>query len=193
MQNWDNEIDDGARQMTEGRPDASFTAQRSGPHRHGRFSTTPQRLGKNLVSRSPLATAAVVALAIVRPPWKSDVAKPRPDTTHATPPAVLRDPSHPVAGSAVLEAKPDFQYELPGAVSGRRASEVSAFSRTVSDTSGVSDRIDMRPPLPIRVEQLGVDAMETMDAILVPGLDIAPLEVPILAVAMLDVPVMGDD
>lgn len=191
MQNWDNDIDDGARQMTEGRPDASFTARVL-----ARIDTVdsrrPQRLARTW-SAFALATAAVVALAIVRPPWKSDVAKPRPDTTHATPPAVLRDPSHPVAGSAVLEAKPDFQYELPGAVSGRRASEVSAFSRTVSDTSGVSDRIDMRPPLPIRVEQLGVDAMETMDAILVPGLDIAPLEVPILAVAMLDVPVMGDD
>ena len=69
MANWDSEIDDVARRMTDGEPGASFRAQVLDRIERADRTRWPRRL---VWTWSAVAGIAVLALAIVRPAWKAD-------------------------------------------------------------------------------------------------------------------------
>ena len=206
MGNWDNQIDDVARQMTEGGPGGSFTA---------RVLTRidrrdPRPWVRRVVWRwSPVVVAVATALALViaLARWNTGTVRLKPDTTDgkdATTGVVARTSSASThVGADVAET------------TANRSDVVSGFSRTVDgspgssrtraatpgprrttagtiETSARADRMESLEPSPILVAPLGVDAMETTAAIAVPGFAVSPLEVPALAIALLDLPAIGD-
>jgi hypothetical protein len=74
MTNWDDEIDDVARQITAGKPDTGLRARVL-----ARIEVKPWWSRRSVWAWSPVAlvATAVVAILIVRPGWKSEDAAPK--------------------------------------------------------------------------------------------------------------------
>ena len=93
MTNWDNEIDDVARQMTAGEPDARLTARVLA---QVEAHETPWWSRRLVWAWSPVVVAAtaIVAILIVRPGWKSE------DAARNQPPVVVRPSGSGETGTA---------------------------------------------------------------------------------------------
>jgi hypothetical protein len=217
MGNWDSEIDDVARQMTEGGPDANVKARVLA--RIGAASPQPW-LRRSVWTWSPVAVAAaaVLVLTIVPPMWKTETVRLKPDTarvvTETAGAMILPKPD----ASSTIQPNPENKYAAtradtsvaptnrqaasqitsspPSLVvlgSSRSTSEGSGFAGAVGNASGFNEtRIATLVPSPIDVAPLGVELMETMAAIQVPTLAVPALDVPALAIALLEVPATGD-
>ena len=193
MGSWDSEIDEVARSMTEGRPGALFTAQVL-----ARLDETAARTTSSGVVwmglTGAVAAAFVLAIVMVRVPW-------RPDSVDLT--SGTHEISGPVRGTPESVGRPSEHADSGGPsphttsaiASPPYPSIVPSGSQTVL-TKGEADarRVQTLAIAPIRVDRLDVDPMETTVAIQVPALDVPILEVPTLAaIARLDIPAMADD
>jgi hypothetical protein len=181
MGNWDNQIDDVARQMTEGGPGGSFTARVL-----TRIDTRdPQPWVRRVVWRwSPVVVAVATALALViaLARWNTGTVRLKPDTTDGRTPRraswrglrPLRRTSErmsqkrpPIDRTSVrlqptrtdrpARAEPVPQPGVPGRRRGLRRAPITERSNR---------RRFCRP--------LGVDAMETTAAIVVLGFAVSP-------------------
>jgi hypothetical protein len=167
MTNWDNEIDEVARAMTEGEPHGSLKARVL-----ARLEDQPRPTWRSPWILAPIATVAiaVVVAFVMRGP---DEVRLKPETTaqvrlkpDATPQvrlkpditAVAPEPTEPVVVSAL-----------------RRTSTVR--STTVAAETRTAD-IDSLAPPPIEIEPIDVDDMENMESLQVPALSVSLLEVP---------------
>jgi hypothetical protein len=195
MGNWNNDIDDVARDMTEGGPDGSFKARVLS--RIDTDEPRPWPLRSLWTWSSVIAAAAVLALVFIRPPWKADTPSTvplKPDTTYVPTDDSTRGGAE-AAGArreGTLAATAPATSRLPSSPARSGADSPSPVA-VVSEAPVIRvDRIDTLEPSPIRIESLGVEAMETTTAIPVPRLTVAPFEVPPLAVARLEVSAMGE-
>jgi hypothetical protein len=183
MTNWDNEIDDVAREMAGTEPDAGLKARVLA---RIEANEAPWWSRRSVWAWSPVAVAAtaVLALLIVGATWTSDNAagtkvRHKPDPTYHTV-RLKPDPKDdevrlkPDPTATSVRLKPDPTYSYVG----------SAFRRT--ETGPVNDALvqagDLAPP-PIEIEPIGVEVMEAMETI----------QVQRLAVAQLEVPTIGDE
>ena len=233
MANWDSEIDEVARRMTEGEPGAGFRAQVL--DRIEKADATGWRL--RIVWAWPaVAGIAVLALMIARPAWKADWIRLTPDTqdnasgrgrsaaggsladaaqgrrggvetNKADAPAATAESSRagspetapgsasvPQAGSLASAGVNRSVSEVSGGARARPAAFAprEATVKTIDATARADGLVSLAPAL-IDIEPLRAAAVETPETIQVPGLDIAPLGVPRLVIARLDVPAMGDE
>jgi hypothetical protein len=176
----DATIDEVAREMTRGElpPDFRTRVIARLESRDGRLWSW--RRGWVL---SPLAIAAAVLLAVlvVRAPWRSDgrvapeirsEVRPKPDPMHV---GKNPDPSPSYVGSdfsriasagvtSVVRLKPDATYE-------------SAAASDLAPGPIQIESLDVEAMESMEVAPLSVDAMESID---VARLDVAPLEVPVI-------------
>lgn len=185
MRNWDSEIDGIARRLTEGVPDANFKARIL-----RRIETIDSRRGpRRLVWMAPaiaVATAAAVMFVVVRPPRMVGPVQRKPETldvTRRTAHNANRNDTIAGAGNGVrrsFEASDSSRSGVAPTGHGDRSRE--------TDVIAAASRADGFELSPIHVEPLDVDPIESIEAIGVPRLDVAPLQVPVLTVTLLDVP-----
>jgi hypothetical protein len=177
MTNWDEEIDDVARQMTAGEPDASLKARVL-----ARIDTVDsgRRSGWSMWTWSPVAlVAALVAVVIVLAPWKSAKQGPVGMTAdkqiEATPLAPASDGHTGLTDDhdGLKGIRPNRPSYAGRGLSGP-ASERVAFAGALV----ASDESDSLEPQLIEIEPIGVESMEAMESIQVPALASARIEVP---------------
>jgi len=189
MANWDNQIDDAARQMTGGEPDAGFNASV-----FARIDReTGQRRGWSMWvwPAAALAAAAALALVMVRSPSPSEVvdavrvkrgitAESNPDTTVRLNPGNTDEPQD---RGGVPSSTPSAA-ESAGQARGAFARQSYVASAGRAETGAVNDAVaqagDLAPP-PIEIDPIGVESMEAMESIQVATLAVARLDVPAIA------------
>jgi len=235
MANWDSEIDEVARRLTDGEPGAGFKAQVLDRIEKADATRWPPRL---VWTWPAVAGIAVLALAVARPAWKADWIRLKPNTLNTASDrggsaaggsltnaaaqgrtavaATSRSDASSATGSETSRTEPPDTV-LGGSSVSQTASAASANLAGIASEVASRDRprlATFRPrdanletldaiaradglvslaPTPIDIEPLRAAAMETPETIQVPGLDIAPLGVPRLAIARLEVPAMGDE
>ena len=195
MTNWDDEIDDAARQMTAGEPRADFRARVL--TRIGAIDSA-RRPGWSRWTWSPIAAGAValVVVVILLAPWKAakrDSVGMTANGKVEAPPVAGREGSggRGKAGSASGGSNDPASDGLrslteirPTRVSdeGRRARRVAAGRApdriALGGASIPIDGLDSLAPEPIEIEPIGVESMEAMETIPVPRLAVAQLDVP---------------
>ena len=189
MRNWDNEIDEVARAITEGEPDGSLKARVL-----ARIDGPPRSTWRSPWILAPIATAAIVIVAVMVMPGREEV-RLKPDTTIAMvplPSTPLR-PGKPDTTADAVPLKPDTTTDGKPtqsvvASAFRRANTVvgSAFRRTDAVVGSAFRRtdedLDSLAPPPLELEPIGVNDMDSMES----------LQVPALSVALLDVPAIGE-
>jgi hypothetical protein len=173
MANWDNEIDDVARQMTAGEPDAGFSARVL-----ARIDdATRSRRGWSwwVWPAGAVAAAAIAALAIV-PEWRSGgQVRPKPDTT--TEVRLKPDITTAANITADVRLKPDATTQVEPE---RYVASRLSRTNTLPADSLVAQVSDLAPP-PIEIDSIDVESMDGMDTIGVAPLAVARLEVPAIA------------
>lgn len=181
MKNWDSEIDDAAREMTRGEPDAGFKARvlaridalgQPGARRWSFWAWSPVAL----------AAAAVVAL-LVGSPWTIG----GPDKVRPTSGQEVRaTPGSEVGTPRGIEVRPTPGTGVVANASRGvgRASSGPALLDTVEYVGAVVDNDGLEPleaPPALDLALLGADSMETMDSIEATRLEVAALDVPTLS------------
>ena len=199
MPNWDNEIDEVAKQMTAGEPDAAFRARVL-----ARIDTAESRRSRRWLMGWPRAAAAVAGIAIVAMAFylRTPDVRLKPDTTQTSasnPPASadvrLKLDATPTSASntsapADVRPKPNESRTSPSGASApvafglsrRAGTSPSGASASVASGFSQTERANDEPyamaslaPSPIAIEPLSLDAMESMDAIELNRLTVAPL------------------
>ena len=164
MTNWDNEIDDVARAMTEGAPESALRA---------RVMARIDRQGPRWPSMwivSPIAVAAVLLIGVM-------LVRLRPVPTTVTPQPNATDVQLKPEASV---ARVTSNQPKPAAGSAR---EVVAASRgpvrmTMAASVARQDDMDSLSLAPLDIEPLGVRSMDGMESIQVARLVVPPLELP---------------
>ena len=188
MDDLDKAIDDVAREVVAGEPDPGFkTRVLAGVDALavGRQSWRPGRI---LSSLSVAAVVIVVAVAIARTQWRL-----APATTVPSADANVRlDPDtsiRPPTEAREVRPQPYTGQTRPPRIALRRAMsepgeagqpDTTYGSSTDSDPVAAATAITPLVSPRLEIEPIGIDAMEAMESIEVPGLALTALEVPAL-------------
>jgi hypothetical protein len=189
MADWDNEIDDAARQMTGGEPDAGFKARvlaridaETGQRRGGSVWVWPAMA---------LGTAAMLALVMVRSSSRFEgvgTARVKPGITSESKPDTTVRLNPDTAAESKLGRAERAATQSPVASTrhshGTSASRSYVASARRTESGQVNDAVarasDLAPP-PIEIDPIGVKSMEGMESIQVTTLAVARIEVPAIA------------
>lgn len=186
MKNWDSEIDDAAREMTRGEPDAGLKT------RVLARIDEPRRIWRSPWILSPIAVAAVAVVAVMVFRTPETVPLPsqtlragKPDTTDVLVNTETVPGTNKTAGAPVVAGVPGLSPG-EGSRTGARTRTAAPLTMTtgpavVEDLAARAGDMESIAPAPLEIEPLATDAMEMMESIQITRLEVALLDVPLLS------------